>query len=69
MKKNCVKNVIVHMPENMDFHTLSDKINEFHVEVVERRLHSSNLTTEEKLVVLDKILNNLKSRELNGVIK
>ena len=69
MKKNCVKNVIVHMPENMDFHTLSDKINEVHVEVVERRLNSSNLTTEEKLVVLDKILNNLKSRELNGVIK
>ena len=69
MKKNCVKNVIVHMPENMDFHTLSDKINEFHLEVVERRLNGSNLTTDEKIAVIDKILDNLKSRELDGIIK
>ncbi len=69
MKKNCVQNVIIHVPENMDVHALSDKINEFHLEVVERRLNGSNLTTDEKIAVIDKILDNLKSRELDGIIK
>ena len=63
MKRNCVQNVIVHIPDNMDLHALSDKINEFHLEVVERRLNSSNLTTD------DKIVDNLKSREFDGIIK
>ncbi len=69
MKKNCVQNIIIHVSDNMDFHALSDKINEFHFELIERRLNSSNLTTEEKITVIDKILENLKLRELNGIIK
>ena len=69
MKKNCVQNVIIHVSDNMDFHELSDKINEFHFEVIERRLNSSNLTTDEKVTVIDKILESLKSRELDGIIK
>lgn len=69
MKKNCVQNVIIHVSDNVDFHALSDKINEFHFEVIERRLNLSNLTTEEKITVIDKILENLRSRELNGIIK
>lgn len=69
MKRNRVQNVIIHISENMDFHALSDKMNAFHLEVVERRLNSSNLTTEEKIAVVDKILDNLKSRELDGIIK
>jgi hypothetical protein len=69
VKRNCVQNVIVHFPDKMDFHALSDKINEFHLEVVERRLNSSNLTTDEKIAVIDKVLDNLKSREFDGIIK
>jgi hypothetical protein len=53
----------------MDFHSLSDKINEFHVEVLERKLNNSNLTVEEKIAVIDRILENLKSREHEGIIK
>ena len=56
MKRNCVQNVMVHIPDNMDLHALSDKINEFHLQVVERRLNSSNLTTDDKIAVIDKIL-------------
>lgn len=69
MKKNYVQNVIIHVSDNVDFHALSDKINEFHFEAIERRLNRSNLTTEEKITVIDKILESLKSRELNGIIK
>ncbi|WFR55409.1 hypothetical protein QA584_17565 [Anaerocolumna sp. AGMB13025] len=69
MKKNCVQNVIIHFSDNMDFQVLSDKINEFHCEVIKRRLTSSDLTTEEKITVIDKILEKLKLCELDGSIK
>ena len=68
-KGTASRSVIVDLPDNMDFHALSDKINEFHLEVVERRLNSSNLTTDEKIAVIDKVLDNLKSREFDGIIK
>ena len=69
MKKNCVQNVIVHVSDNMDFHALSDKINEFHVAVIERKLNNSNLTTDEKIAAIDIILESLKSRAQDGIIK
>jgi len=53
----------------MDFHALSDKINEFHVAVIERKLNNSNLTTDEKIAVIDIILESLKSRAQDGIIK
>ena len=69
MKKNCIQNIIIHVPDNMDSHSLSDKINEFHVEVIERRLSNSNLSVKKKIAVIDRILENLKSREHEGIIK
>lgn len=69
MKKNCIQNIIIHVSDNMDSHSLSDKINEFHVEVIERRLSNSNLSVKEKIAVIDRILENLKSREHEGIIK
>jgi len=69
MRKNCIQNVVVHIPDNMDFVGLSNKVNEFHFDVIERRLNSSILTTEEKISVLDGILRDMKSREINGVIE
>lgn len=69
MRKNCVHNIIIHISDKMDTHTLSNKINEFHVKVIERRLNNSDLTDKEKITVIDNILDNLKSRELDGIIK
>jgi len=69
MRKNCIQNIVVHIPDNMDFVGLSNKVNEFHFDMIERRLNSSILTTEEKISVLDGILRDMKSRETNGVIE
>lgn len=69
MKRSYIQNIIIHTPDNMDFYFLSDKINEFHVEIVERKLNNSNLTVQEKIAVIDKILESLKSREHEGIIK
>lgn len=69
MKRNCVQNVIMHISEDVDFHALSDKINEFHLGAVERRLKRADLSTEEKIAVIDEIMDHLKSREIDGIIK
>ncbi|GLB30029.1 hypothetical protein LAD12857_19520 [Lacrimispora amygdalina] len=69
MKKNYIQNIVIHVSDNMDSRSLSNKINEFHVEVIERRLNDSNLSAKEKIAVIDRILENLKSREHEGIIK
>ena len=69
MRKNIVRNVIVHIADNADIHALADRVSEFHVDIIERKLNQSDLTTEQKIAVIDKILDNLKSREINGIIK
>jgi hypothetical protein len=69
MPKNHVQNIIVHDSANINFNALSHKINAFYLEIIERRLNHSNLTAEEKISVINMILDNLKSREINGIIK
>ncbi|MBE5981217.1 MAG: hypothetical protein E7249_19145 [Paenibacillaceae bacterium] len=69
MKKNCIQNIIIHVPDNMDHHSLSNKINKFHVDVIERRLNDSNLSAKEKIAVIDRILESLKSRQHEDTIK
>lgn len=69
MKKNQIRRVIIHGADNLNFNSLSDKINEFHIEVIERRLNQLSLTKEQKNAVINRIIDNLKLREVNGVIK
>ena len=69
MRKNLVQNVIIHISDNVDIHALADKISEFHADMIERKLNQSDLTTEQKIAALDKIIDDLKSREVNGIIK
>lgn len=69
MGKNGIRNIVVHISDNADIHTLADRISEFHVDIIERRLNQSNLATEQKIAVIDKIIDDLKSREVAGIIK
>lgn len=69
MRKNTIQNVIVHIADNADIHALADRVNEFHLDIIERKLNQSDLSTEQKIAVIDKILDDLKSREINGIIK
>lgn len=62
MGKNIVQNIIIHNVNDIDFHSLSLKINEFHADMIERQLNKSNLTMEQKIKVIDKILINLHYR-------
>lgn len=69
MRKNIVQKVIVHVADDADLHALAAKVSKFHVEIIERKLSQSNLTTEQKIIVINKVIEHLKSREVNGMIK
>ena len=64
MKKNQVQNIIIHIPNDFDYHALSDKMSRFHVDVIERKLNQSNLSTKQKIDVINKIITNFRSAEI-----
>ena len=69
MRNNRIRNVVVHIADNADIHALGDKVSIFHADMIERKLRQSCLSTEQKIAVIDKIIDALKSGEINGVIK
>lgn len=69
MGKNKINSIIVHRPDDADLLALADRVNEFHVGLIERKLNQSSLTTEQKIAVIDQILRDLKARECAGIIK
>ncbi len=69
MRKNIIREVIVHIADDGNIHTLTDRVNEFHVDMIERKLNQSDLATEQKIAVIDLILADLQAREVNGFIK
>lgn len=69
MYKNRIRNIVIHEPDGGDNHALADKVNAFHVTVIERKLKHSPLTIEQKVSVIDKILEILKSRDVDGFVK
>lgn len=68
MRKNAVQAVVVHTGSNPHSRTLADKVSSFHAEIIERRLRHADLTAEQKIDVIDKLLASLHSREVDGII-
>ena len=68
MSKHVVQGIVLHTPPNSPSHSLANRVSEFHAEVIERRLKQTNLTTEQQVAVLDRILTNLRAHEVEGVI-
>lgn len=61
MKKPQVRRIIPHFVQDEHPASLSDRIADLHVQVIENRLNRLDLTTEQKLKVIDLIVANLKS--------
>jgi hypothetical protein len=68
MKRNSIEAIVFHISDDMDFNALSDKINGFHVNLIEQKLRNSDFSTEEKVVIIDQIYHQLKRRESNEFI-
>ena len=63
-----IRRIIIHDGSAEDG-SRAEKLNEFHVDIIRRRLNESNLTTQQKLAVIDQIIESLKLREINGIIR
>jgi len=68
MRKNQALKVIIHNT-NSNSDSRSDIVNRFHAQVIERRLNQLPLTIDQKISVINEIIKNLRSSEVNGVIK
>ena len=62
MKKPQIRSVIPHFVSVGQPNLLPDRIADFHAQIIERRINQYNLTTEQKLTVIDQIIVNLRSR-------
>lgn len=69
MNSKSIPSIEIHNSDTMDLEALSDKINEFYIDFIERRLGDSDLSTDEKIAVIDIIKEQLKLRDLNGITK
>ncbi|MCL2088304.1 MAG: hypothetical protein FWH14_02360 [Oscillospiraceae bacterium] len=70
MRKNQIRNIVIHnVTDELDQNTLAVNVNEFYAGMIEHRLSRSGLTAEQKLIVIDRIIENFKSREINGIIE
>lgn len=67
MKKQQIRNIIPHIVQYEHSQPLSDRIADLHAQVIERRLQQMNLTTPQKLTVIDQIIANLKAVEVHSV--
>jgi hypothetical protein len=64
-----VRKIVIHLVKPSESDTsIPDKINELHVEIINRRLEQNDLTAEQKIAVIDQIIENLKSSETAGII-
>lgn len=67
MKKPQIRSIIPHLVQYEHPQSLSDRIADLHAGVIESRLNRLELTTEQKLTVIDHIIANLKSGEVHNV--
>lgn len=69
MRRNYVKKIVIHISHEHSLSSLADKVSQFHGDVIERRLNASNLPTQQKIMVIDQILEKVKLREQTRIIK
>ncbi len=57
MKPNIARKVIVHGPTcESSGRLLTERMNAFHADIIERRLNQSGLTAKQKIAVINKII-------------
>lgn len=61
MKKPQIQKIIPHIVHRDDSGALSDRIADLHIQVIERYLRQTDLTTEQKVRVIDLIEKNMSA--------
>lgn len=57
-----IRRVIVHIADGADLSALADRVSQYHVEIIARRLKQSDLSAAQKIEVIDRIAHNLRGR-------
>lgn len=57
-----IRQVIVHIADDADLSALTDRVSQYHVEIIARRLKQSDLSVEQKIAVIDRIAEDLRGR-------
>jgi len=67
MKKPQIRRIIPHFVQDEQRLSLSDRIADLHIQVIERSLNQSELSTAQKLTVIDQIIENLRTGEVQYI--
>ena len=65
MKKKKTRNIIVHVAQNADSESIADKINDFYIEIVKRRISGNNYTKAKRIKIIDGLMEKIKMRKNN----
>lgn len=68
MKKPQIHRIIPHIVQGEYSKSLSDRVADLHAQVIESKLDRLELTTEQKIMVIDQIIGNLKLREVHNAV-
>lgn len=63
MRKGCIGNVIIHIPDQYDADVMAERINKFYIEIAERKIKNSGLPKEDQIEVIDRIMEKMKAKE------
>lgn len=56
MRKKCALEISVEVSKDADVSAMACRVGGFYSEIIERRLNQSDLTEEQKLIVLERII-------------
>jgi hypothetical protein len=68
VKQPQIRSIIPHFVQGEHAQSLPDRIADLHAQIIESRLRHLELTTAQKLTVIDQILANLKSGEVHNAV-
>ncbi|MGM9607276.1 MAG: hypothetical protein ACI3XJ_07205 [Oscillospiraceae bacterium] len=58
-----IRQVIIHTAEDADLSALDDQVSQWHADIIERRLKESGLSADQKIAVIDRIIDYLQNTE------
>ena len=68
MKKGYVQNVYIHNIDNFNQPAIMSKVNQFHVDLIRRTFEKLDLSSKNRLEIIENIIQLLKSREQKTII-
>lgn len=63
MKRNQIQHICIHLVPPPDGRSVAERINRFHVQLIERRLNQSELEKYQKMEIVERIIQKIKLNE------